>query len=85
MKMKLVIFVVFIVIYTVTEIINTSLMAHNLQRSYLIHLSGLLTGFLIGPFFIIKNFYTEICLKTIKIVGVTMYIIATSVLVYFNF
>ena len=60
-------------------------MSQQLQRSYLIHISGILTGFLVGPFLFINDFHLiGNFLKSFKSLGALIYMLAISVLVYFN-
>ena len=60
-------------------------MSQQLQRSCLVHFSGILTGFLLGPFFFINDFHSiGTFLNNFKSLGALIYILTISVLIYFN-
>ena len=79
------VFVLMGIVYVVVELINNQFMSQQLQRSYLVHLSGILTGFLVGPFLTISDFHSIGNISySFKTAGALIYILAISVLIYLN-
>jgi hypothetical protein len=86
MKLKFFIFAIFIIIYICAELFNFQISSQNVNWSFIVHLSGLLTGLLTGPFFIVKNFCSNntYYLQNLITIGFLIYILITLIVIIFN-
>lgn len=84
MKIKLTVFFIFISVCLVSEYFTATFKQQKIQQSYLIHLCGLLTGFLTGPFLIVQT-KENFSMKIISLLGIIIYLLSIYTIFVLNF